>query len=596
MDEHSGFKPETEEDDDPTVDPAEGVRIIGAEEAAEAIERGHVARRRGDELPRYGDRPAPPPQGPRPVLRFPLGSSSDPTAIERTPVQPPPEPDPERALGFGDHGPEHGDDAYLAGPGTGGAEDGPLWDDARWESEQREELPWDEGRWGEPPRRGEDAAEVTADPRAGSPTSEPISEPVELPHWTEPATGEVPRILGGPDDEEEDDLDAWSSFTGASPRWRDTSTDRDALDFDDVGALGDDEPRLGALDESDRPPHDDAYRFDELDAEPERAMATEPEPTGANPVVDDDLYPGSPVYVPPSREEGDTRRAERRRRAAARADAGDGGSAGRDVSVAVGVGVAVAAVALVLFALGPGFAVVLVTAIVVFAAAELFSALRRAGYQPATLLGLVAVGSLSLAVYWRGEAAYPLVLFLVVAFALLWYLLGVSEEEPVINLGVTMLGVFWVGMVGSFGSLILTIDGEGVSILLAAVLATVGYDVGGFAVGRRLGRRPLSAMSPSKTVEGLIGGMVAAVLVAVVIVGALPGIGPFGSFGDALLLGIAVAVAAPVGDLCESMVKRELGIKDMGTILPGHGGVLDRFDAMLFVLPATYYVVRLIVA
>ncbi len=76
-----------------------------------------------------------------------------------------------------------------------------------------------------------------------------------------------------------------------------------------------------------------------------------------------------------------------------------------------------------------------------------------------------------------------------------------------------------------------------------------------------------------------------------VIVGAVLGLTPWNSFGDGLLLGLVVAIFAPLGDLCESMLKRDLGLKDLGTLLPGHGGVLDRFDAMLFCLPAVYYLV-----
>ena len=97
-------------------------------------------------------------------------------------------------------------------------------------------------------------------------------------------------------------------------------------------------------------------------------------------------------------------------------------------------------------------------------------------------------------------------------------------------------------------------------------------------------------LSPNKTVEGLIGGMVGSI-VAVFVFGVLGGVGPFGA-GGALLLGLVIAVVAPIGDLAESMFKRDLGIKDMGTVLPQHGGVLDRFDGMLFVLPAAYYVAR----
>jgi phosphatidate cytidylyltransferase len=95
-------------------------------------------------------------------------------------------------------------------------------------------------------------------------------------------------------------------------------------------------------------------------------------------------------------------------------------------------------------------------------------------------------------------------------------------------------------------------------------------------------------VSPNKTWEGLIGGAVFSVVLSAVIVGEIHPWTP----GKAALLGLVVAVVAPIGDLCESMLKRDLRLKDMGTLLPGHGGVLDRVDALLFVLPATYYLVR----
>ncbi len=99
-------------------------------------------------------------------------------------------------------------------------------------------------------------------------------------------------------------------------------------------------------------------------------------------------------------------------------------------------------------------------------------------------------------------------------------------------------------------------------------------------------------MSPGKTVEGAVGGGLAAVVASWLVLGVI-GIFPWGT-GSAIALGLVVAVAAPLGDLCESMLKRDLGVKDMGTLLPGHGGLLDRFDALLFALPAVYYLCRLL--
>jgi phosphatidate cytidylyltransferase len=156
-----------------------------------------------------------------------------------------------------------------------------------------------------------------------------------------------------------------------------------------------------------------------------------------------------------------------------------------------------------------------------------------------------------------------------------------------------MLVVGYVVVLGSFAALILTLP-SGIGILYGAILTTVAYDVGGFFIGRSLGTRPMSAASPNKTFEGLAAGWIASILVAVVALGWIAPWDELG-FGQKATFGLVAAIAATLGDLCESLLKRDLGVKDMGTLLPGHGGVLDRFDAMLFVLPATYYAARILI-
>jgi phosphatidate cytidylyltransferase len=131
---------------------------------------------------------------------------------------------------------------------------------------------------------------------------------------------------------------------------------------------------------------------------------------------------------------------------------------------------------------------------------------------------------------------------------------------------------------------------HGVAYLLGAAVVTVAYDVGGYAFGSWIGQHKLAPrISPNKTWEGLIGGSLSALVIAMAVVSHLH---PW-DFGRAAALGVIVAVVAPVGDLVESMIKRDMNVKDMGTLLPAHGGVLDRVDALLFVLPATYILVRL---
>ena len=284
----------------------------------------------------------------------------------------------------------------------------------------------------------------------------------------------------------------------------------------------------------------------------------------------------------------------RRRPAGGGGMGGGGRSDARDMPMAIVTAIALGALALIAFKLGTDATLALVTVVLTLAAAEFFLAVRRAGYQPASLLGIVAVAALSLAAYWRFEAAIPLVLGLTVLFSLLWYLTGIDRDAPMLNVSVTMFGVLYIGLLGSYAGLMLS-DPNGVGMLLAAVLVTVGYDTGGLLVGRLVGRTPLAAVSPNKTMEGLIGGMGVAFAVAVLVVGRITPMGQApGDLGSAFVLGVVAALAAPLGDLCESMIKRDLGIKDMGTVFPGHGGFLDRFDSLLFVLPATYYTARLL--
>jgi phosphatidate cytidylyltransferase len=388
-----------------------------------------------------------------------------------------------------------------------------------------------------------------------------------LPHWTEPPTGEVPRILG--DDAAgtgtHDTEDPWAS---PSPVWRDDRPGFDSDDTLDFASLGTG-TRVGALDEQ-------GSAVDPFfDDEP---YTPEPDQSRVTPIRTRRPITGPVATTPrPGRDD---------------LDHPTGGVAGRDLPMAVGVGLAVGAVAWILLALGARYAMALVVAVLGVAAIEFYDKLREKGYQPATLAGLAAVAGLPLAAYWKGVAALPLVCFLAIAATLVWFILSSGlESGPLPNTAVTLLGVLYIGLLGSFAALILQFP-NGTGTIFTLALGTVAYDVGGLFVGSSAGRTPLVGwISPNKTVEGLIGGMLAAFLVVVLV--HFFGLHPWGGDGTSLThalgLGVVIAVAAPLGDLAESMIKRNLDIKDFGTVLPGHGGVLDRFDAFLFVLPAVYY-------
>jgi phosphatidate cytidylyltransferase len=159
---------------------------------------------------------------------------------------------------------------------------------------------------------------------------------------------------------------------------------------------------------------------------------------------------------------------------------------------------------------------------------------------------------------------------------------------------VTLAAVAYVGLFGSFAALMLRLP-DGTGILLGTAIAVVANDVGALFAGKRFGRSRLApTISPNKTFEGALGGALASIVVSFVVLD-LIGLHPWDAKGgSALALGVLVAVLAPIGDLVESMIKRDLDVKDMGSILPGHGGLIDRFDSILFVLPAAYYLVRLL--
>ncbi len=261
---------------------------------------------------------------------------------------------------------------------------------------------------------------------------------------------------------------------------------------------------------------------------------------------------------------------------------------GRDLPKAIAVGVGLAVLVIGALILGPQAMLALVSVVALLAVLELFNAMRLAGLRPATLLGAVGTVAVPAAAFYRGDAAFPLIVGLAVVFSALWYLVGADFERPVLNMSLTLKGILWIGGLAGFAGLMLRESG-GIELLAATVLITVASDTVAYIGGKSFGSKPLHHVSPNKTWEGTLSGFFAAVFVGLAL-----GLTEVGSIWDesilaALCLGVVVGVLAPIGDLAESLVKRDLGVKDMGTLLPGHGGVLDRVDGLLFALPGAYY-------
>ena len=241
------------------------------------------------------------------------------------------------------------------------------------------------------------------------------------------------------------------------------------------------------------------------------------------------------------------------------------------------------------------FAVV-ASVIVLLAQAELYATMHRRGYQPATALGLVVGAMLLAGAYLRGEQAMLMFLALGGVLSFLWYMAAPpkARDGALRNIAVTLLGIAYVPFLAGYAMILLAQQSMGQGLVLSVLGLTFLYDMAAFAVGSFYGKRPLApTISPKKSWEGLFfGGTLVTLFVGAAV---LPNIRPIEpSLPTAIGLALVIVIFAPLGDLAESLIKRDLRVKDMGTLLPGHGGVLDRIDSALFVLPAAWYFLRLV--
>ncbi|MFF7855755.1 phosphatidate cytidylyltransferase [Streptomyces sp. NPDC007904] len=267
-------------------------------------------------------------------------------------------------------------------------------------------------------------------------------------------------------------------------------------------------------------------------------------------------------------------------------------SAGRDLSAAIGVGVGLGAVIVAsLFVVKAVFVGVIAVAVVV-GLWELTSRLQERKGIKAPLVPLALGGAaMVVAGYARGaEGAW--VAMALTALAVLVWRMTAPPEGYLKDVTAGVFATFYVPFLATFVAMMLTAD-DGPWRVLTFLLLTVVSDTGAYAVGWRFGKRKLAPrISPGKTREGLLGAIVFAMAAGALCMEFLI---DDGSWWQGLLLGLAVAASATLGDLGESMIKRDLGIKDMGTLLPGHGGIMDRLDSLLPTAPVVWLLLVLFV-
>jgi phosphatidate cytidylyltransferase len=206
--------------------------------------------------------------------------------------------------------------------------------------------------------------------------------------------------------------------------------------------------------------------------------------------------------------------------------------------------------------------------------------------RPLAIPAYLGVAALIVAAHFG--TAFNLVLVLAATFPVLFAFAADSRHRDgaTVSIGVTLLGIVWIGLPLAHAVLLRDLPSHGAALLVDVLVGTFVADTAAYATGRMFGsHRVAPTISPNKTIEGLVGGFL---------------IGTMGfwfaglyqdwlSGTDALIMGAAVAAVAPIGDLFESMLKRDLGTKDTGTLFGPHGGMLDRLDAVLFTVVVGYY-------
>ena len=265
--------------------------------------------------------------------------------------------------------------------------------------------------------------------------------------------------------------------------------------------------------------------------------------------------------------------------------------AGRDLGSAIAVGLGLGAIILVpLLTVRQTFVGVLAGATAV-ATWELRDALRRGAGIEVPLPVLLVGGQAMIWSSWPFGLRGLALSFVATALGCLVWRMRAGAAHYLRDVSAGMFTAVYVPLFCSF-AVMLTVEPDGVGRVLTFMLCVVASDVGGYAIGVLAGRHPMApSISPKKSWEGFGGSLVAGMITGAVTLTLMLG----GQWWEGALTGALLVVSATLGDLVESLVKRDLGIKDMGRLLPGHGGLMDRLDSMLPTAVVSYFVLGLLV-
>jgi phosphatidate cytidylyltransferase len=263
---------------------------------------------------------------------------------------------------------------------------------------------------------------------------------------------------------------------------------------------------------------------------------------------------------------------------------GRAGRAGRNLPVAIAVGIGLGAVILLtLYLIKPAFLAVVAIA-VGLGMWELVRALHERSWRAPLIPLEVGLACILALAYTTGREAMTVAMMLTALAVVVWRV-AEGADGMLADIGAGLLVLVYVGFLAGFAALMLAPD-DGARRVTAFIATVVASDVGGYAFGVLFGRHLMApTVSPKKSWEGLVGSALACVVCGAILFATLF---RHGHWWQGAVFGLALVASATVGDLGESMVKRDLGIKDMGTLLPGHGGFMDRLDSLLPSAPVAW--------